>query len=100
VKLEEIIKKINTINMISELETGMTMAEAVTKRDVMKNRRSAYSSLFTASAIQEDRYSKKEIKFVTTLDVDKIMDITDDLSRDIRLLDARIQAKNWQIEVQ
>ena len=96
---EAIICKINTINMNTEFEPGMTLAMAVTKRDVLKNKRSVYSGLFSASAIQEDRYSRKEIKFVSTMDVDRIMDTTDDLSKEIRLLDARIQAKNWEVDV-
>ena len=99
VRLEEAIRKINTVNMTTEFEPGMTLAEAVTKRDVMKNRRNIYHGLFTASVIRDGRYSKKEIKFVTTLDVDRIMDITDDLAKDIRILDSKIQARNWEVDV-
>lgn len=99
VKQEELINKINVTNMSTEFEIGMTLAEAVTKRDVMKNRRGIYSGLFSASAIEDNRYSKKEIKFVTTLDVDRILDVTDDLAKDVRMLDAKIQAKNWEVEV-
>lgn len=100
IKQEEIIRKVNITNLTTEFEPGMTLAEAITKRDMLKNKRNVYSGLFSASAIQEDRYSRKEIKFVSTLDVDKIMDITDDLAKEIRLLDAKIQARNWEVEVQ
>ena len=100
VKQEEIIKKINTVNMKTEFEPGMTLTEAVTKRDIMKNKRSIYSGLFSASAIEDNRYSKKEIKYVTTLDVDRIMEVTDELAKEIRVLDAKIQARNWEVEVQ
>ena len=99
VKLEETIRKINITNMTTEFEPGITLADAVTKRDVMKSRRNIYHGLFTASVVRDSRYSKKEIKFVTTLDVDSIMDVTDDLAKDIRVLDSKIQIKNWEVEV-
>lgn len=99
VKQEELIKKINKTNMVTELEPGLTLADAVCKRDIMKNKRGIYSSLFSASAIQENRYSKKEIKFVNTLDVDMITDVMDDLAKNIRVLDGKIQAKNWEVVV-
>jgi hypothetical protein len=99
VKLEAAIKKINMVNMTTEFEAGMTLADAVTRRDVMKSRRNIYHGLFTASVIRDSRYSKKEIKYVTTLDVDRILDITDELAKDIRILDSKIQLKNWEVEV-
>lgn len=99
IKLEDAIKTINRINMTTELEPGVTLAEAVTRRDVMKSRRNIYHGLCTASVIRDSRYSKKEIKFVTTLDVDRIIDVTDELAKDIRILDAKIQMKNWEVEV-
>lgn len=99
VKLEDAIRKINSVNMITEFEPGVTLAEAVTRRDVMKSRRNIYHGLFTASVVRDSRYSKKEIKFVTTLDVDRIMGVTDDLAKEIRILDSKIQLKNWEVEV-
>lgn len=96
---ELIIRKINHVNQSTMFEKDMTLADAVVKRESMKHRRNIYSALFSASYIEENRYSKSEIKFVATLNVDKIMEISDDLSRDIRLLDGKIQAKNWEVEV-
>jgi len=97
-KHELVIRKINQINQTTMFENGLTLADAVVKRESMKQKRNIYSALFSASYSEENRYSKSEIKFVATLDVDRIMEICDDLSRDIRLLDGRIQAKNWEIE--
>lgn len=99
VKLEEAIKKINHVNTTTEFEPGMTLADAVTRRDVMKSRRNIYHGIFTSSVVRDSRYSKKEIKFVATLDVDEIMDVTDNLAKEIRILDSKIQAKNWEVEV-
>ncbi|MBV5341423.1 MAG: DIP1984 family protein [Deltaproteobacteria bacterium] len=99
VNLEDIIKKINMANMTTEFEPGLTLADAVTRRDVMKSRRNIYNGLVTASMISDSRYSKKEIKFVTTLDVDNILEVTDDLAKEIRILDSKIQLKNWEVEI-
>jgi hypothetical protein len=99
IKLEEIINKINSINSRTELESGLTLAEAVAKREVMKSRRNIYNGLLLATMLKDSRYSKKEIRFVSTLDSDHIFNVTDDLAKEIRILDSKIQLKNWEVEI-
>ena len=77
----------------------MSLADALVTRDILKSRRKIYDNLSKAAQIQDQRYSRKEIRFVTTIDVEKIINVADDVSKAIRIIDSKIQAKNWEIEV-
>jgi hypothetical protein len=52
-----------------------------------------------AAVIRQDRYSKSEVRFQSTVDVAQIQQTADDLARDIRELDTRIQGANWQVDL-
>jgi hypothetical protein len=69
------------------------------KRDILKSRRNIYDNLSKAAQNKDDRYSRKEIRYVTTINVEKAIRVTDDLSKAIRIIDSKIQAKNWEVEV-
>lgn len=98
-QLEQIIININHTNNNSEFEAGTTMSEAIVQRDTLKNRQGIYSSLIRA--IQPDsRHSRNEIRYVTTVDLVKVISKADELAKAIRIIDSKIQKKNWEIEVQ
>ena len=99
VELEDIIKKINRVNSSIDFDKGVSLADALVTRDILKSRRKIYDNLSKAAQIQDQRYSRKEIRFVTTIDVEKIINVADDVSKAIRIIDSKIQAKNWEIEV-
>ena len=98
-QLEELIKRINHVNVTNELEPGLTLADAVTRRDMLRSQRELYDSLVKASQVSEGRYSMKEIRYVSTMDVSELIRKTDELSKAVRMMDARIQARNWEVDV-
>ena len=49
--------------------------------------------------IRDSRYSRSEIKFVATVPVPKLRERADDLARQYRELDTRIQQLNWNTEL-
>ncbi len=98
-QLEDVIKKINHANNSSEFAPGVSLADAIVTRDILRSRRAVFNSLSKAAEIQDSRYSRKEIRFVTTIDVEKTISTTDELSKSLRILDSKIQAKNWEIEI-
>jgi hypothetical protein len=55
--------------------------------------------LAAGAAITHDRYSRSEVKFRSTVDVATIQRRADELARDARELDVRIQAANWATEL-
>ena len=58
-----------------------------------------YRDLAAAAAITQERYSRREVKFKASVDVAKVQALADDLARQHRELDARIQETNWQAEL-
>ncbi len=98
-QLEELIRHINRVNVTNELEPGLTLADAVTRRDMLRSQRELYDNLVKASQVSDGRYSMKEIRYVSTMDVSELIRKTDELSKAVRMMDARIQARNWEVEV-
>ena len=97
-QLEELIRHINHVNVTNELEPGLTLADAVTRRDMLRSQRELYDSLVKAAQVSDSRYSMIEIRYVSTMDVAELIRKTDELSKSVRMMDARIQARNWEVE--
>lgn len=97
-ELVTLIKRINRTNSITELQSG-TLADALAERDVLIQKRSTYLSLVEMAVIRQDRYSRSEVRFVSTVDVAALQRQVDNLAREHRELDSQIQAMNWQIDL-
>lgn len=98
-ELVDLIKRINRTNSVTAFEGGRTISEVLAERDVLAMRRKLYSGLAGAATVQQDRYMRTEVKYVSTLDVAENRKRADALAREHRELDARIQALNWSTEL-
>jgi hypothetical protein len=97
--LERLIRAINKTNSLTEVEPGISLTDALARRDVLAVRRSMVQSAADAGSIRQDRSTRSEVKFVTSLDVPELRRRADDLAREYRELDARVQALNWETEL-
>lgn len=96
--LEEMIKKINLTN--SKITDGKkTMTELLAERDVLTSKISIKQEFLTAARSKIDRYSNKEIKIISSIDVKTEQAELDKLSKELRELDVKIQALNWQSDL-
>lgn len=98
-ELARLIRQINTTNVATNLENGLTLADALAERDVLKLKHSVYIELAKAAAGQQLRYSRSEIKLRSTVDVADVQAQADQLARSHRELDTRIQSANWLTEL-
>lgn len=98
--LTRLIQRINATNAASELEADMTLSDALAVRDVLKSKHGAYSDLAQAAIVSQDRYSKSEVKFLSAVNVSEVQARADDIARQLRELDMRIQEANWRIVLQ
>lgn len=98
-ELEALIASINRTNTATELRVGMTLTDALARRDVLALRQGALKSAAQAATEQESRYSRSEIRMVRTFDVAAARKRADELARERRELDAEIQAANWTVEL-
>jgi hypothetical protein len=97
--LERLIAAINRTNVQIELEPAVSMTDALAHRDVLGLRRAVLAEAAQMGSLRQDRYSRSEIKFVSALDVKELHRQADELAKEHRELDAKIQAKNWEREL-
>ena len=97
-RLEELIIKINITNSSTKLD-GLTITEYIAKRDVLKQKIKIYRDFLTIASNKIDRYSNKEIKILSTVDVAEMQKQLDGYSKELRLLDDKLQEANWTTEL-
>ena len=97
--LTRLIQRINRTNTATTLEPGLTLADALAVRDMLDVRHAAYRELAQKATVTQDRYSRSEVRFQSTVDAGKLQQRADDLARQRRELDTRIQAANWIIDL-
>jgi predicted ATP-dependent Lon-type protease len=98
-ELAALIKGINKTNSTTLVGEGRTLSDALAERDVLALRRVVYSGLAQAAAVTQDRYSRSEVKFKSTVSVALIQKRVDELAKAYRELDSRIQELNWKTEL-
>lgn len=94
-----LIKRINRTNVVARLDDGRTLAEAIADRDGLRLRHSTITEAIDQAVIRQDRMTKGEIRFATTVNVAALQRQADDLAKDHRELDTKIQAANWTVEL-
>lgn len=97
--LTQLIQRINATNAATVIDTGMTIADAIALRDTLRLRQTIYRELAQAATVTQDRYTKSEVKFKSTVVVSDVQRRADELAKEHRELDAIIQASNWQVDL-
>jgi len=98
-QLEMLIKRINAANIAARLGDGMSLADAIVRRDMLRLRREAIEQAANSASLRQSRYSRSEVRLVPTVNGAELHDRVDSLSRAWRELDAQIQAVNWATEL-
>ena len=78
----------------------MSIADALAARDVTKLKSDIYRNLAQAAIVKQDRQTKSEIKFQSTIQVAEVQRKADQLAKEHRQLDTRVQQANWQTELE
>jgi hypothetical protein len=97
-ELERLIASINRTNTEAQLRPDLSLTAALARRDILGLRHGVRKAVADATAVQQRRYSRSEIRVVCTFDVAKARKRADELARERRELDAEIQAANWTVE--
>lgn len=93
------VKKINKTNALSAFDTSISLAEALAERDRIMQHRNILNELLSEASIKQERYSRQEVKFYTTIEIADLQKEVDELSRKYRELDFKIQEKNWSTDL-
>ena len=93
-----LIFKINETNM-NTLVDGRPLTELMAQRDVLTLRVTTLRDVFNKASESQDRYSRSEIKMVTTIDIKELGREVDQWSKQLRDLNMKIQAANFSTEL-
>lgn len=98
-KLSNIIKSINKTNNETVFDETMMLYEALVKRDDILSRRNILISAADHASDRQDRYSLTEIKYVSVINVEQFQKEADNLAKEYRKLDTKIQGLNWNTDL-
>jgi len=98
VQLEELIYRINATNMQTMVD-GKALTFYMAQREVLAKRLAVLREIYSEASSLGDRYSRTEIKQISTIDVPGLSKQIDTLSKEYRELDYKIQAVNFQTEL-
>lgn len=97
-QLEEYIYRINLTNMRT-MSGEKTLTQLMAERDVLTKRIEVMQNVFIQASSTNERYSRSEIKFVTTIDIKALRKQIDKLSSQLRQLDIEIQSINFSTDL-
>ena len=97
-RLEELIGRINLTNCATTVD-GSTLTELIAKKDCINLKLIAYQNLVYDASQTARRATRTEIKILSTVDVKSLQKTVDKLSKELRLIENKIQETNWTTEL-
>lgn len=97
-RLEELMKRINQTNCMT-ISEGKSITELIAARDALKVKIAVYKDIVSNASQTARRARMSEIKILSAVDVRKLQKKVDDMSKEFRLTDNKIQALNWSTEL-
>lgn len=97
-QLEELIQRINITNT-QTLSDGMSMTALLAHRDILRIKVATLQRFVNEASTKTNRYSRSEILIKSAVDVKPIQKDADDLAKELRELEQRIQELNWTTEL-
>lgn len=97
-EMEKLIKNINYTNCMT-VENGVSLTDMIAERDVLKKKISVMKNFLSNAGALIERYSNKEIKIKSTVDVAELQKKVDAMSKQFRELDMNIQRINWTADL-
>jgi hypothetical protein len=98
-ELENLIKRINKTNSATQFNADNTLTDALATRDMLQLKQAIYRQASEAGRIEQNRYSRSEVRFVSTINIGDMQKVADGLAREHRELDAQVQGLNWNTEL-
>ena len=97
-ELARLIAAINLTNSRTVVD-GKTLTERIAEKDALALRISLLRNFIAQASSKVDRYSNKEIRIRSTVDVREQQKKLDVLSKELRELDVKIQGLNWTTDL-
>jgi hypothetical protein len=99
-ELESLIRRINRTNSTTDLDADGTLTDALARRDALRLRHSVLvAAADAASGHGGYRQLRSELRQLSALPVADLRGRADQVAREVRELDTRIQQANWNVEL-
>jgi len=95
----KLITRINKTNNVTQIDANLSMMEAIIQKDMLHLKYLVYQNLADKAVIKEDRYSRREIKYVPNVNVATVRQKLNAVAKEYRELDMKIQECNWKTEL-
>ncbi len=99
VQLPGLIASINRTNERATLPSGETVTQALARRDTFDLHYSVLKGVAEHASSGRQRYSGRELRTISTLDVAELRRRQDAIAQERRELDTAIQATNWETDL-
>lgn len=96
---EELIYRINMTNSSTFTENGESLTSLLARRDALSLENSILRDFLQQASQRIDRYSKTEIRILSTVDVAALQKTLDVKAKELRQLDSTIQKLNWNTQL-
>ncbi|ORI11882.1 DIP1984 family protein [Campylobacter concisus] len=97
-ELFRLILAINLTNSSAKFE-GASLTEMIAKKDTLSQKASVLRDFAKSASQKVDLYSNSEIKILSSVDVATLQKQIDELSKEIRELDMKLQEANWSVDL-
>jgi hypothetical protein len=101
--LETLIRRINRTNAVAQIGADGTITDALARRDTLRLRHAVVTAAADAAAGPSQggygRQLRSELKMLSALPVAQLHAQADEIARDLRELDVRIQRSNWEVDL-
>jgi len=102
-EFETLVRRINHTNATTTIGSDGTLTDALARRDTLRLRHSVVTAAADAAAGKSQpgyaRQLRSELKMLSALPVAQLRMQADDLARELRELDVRIQRANWEADL-
>jgi hypothetical protein len=99
VELHRIVLAVHEANLRGCIADGRSITAAIADRDRLSAEYAMLTAAAGAATSTAERYSSRELRWVSTLDVAAVQKRADAVSREMRELNIEIQRANWAVEV-
>ena len=97
-RLEELMARINKTNTQTR-DGEKSITDLIARKDALRVQVDAYRDIISSASQIARRAMRTEIKILSAVDVRALQSRADELSRELREVDNRIQQLNWQTEL-
>ncbi|MDE7395909.1 MAG: DIP1984 family protein [Clostridiales bacterium] len=98
-RLEYLIVHINRTNEVARTASGQTIAELIAHKDMLAKKISILGTLLNGGNEITTRVTRTEIRIMPAFDVKAVQKQVDELSRELRETDTKLQEQNWLTEL-